>query len=487
MPLNLISNFAANSALSNLTFNSGEATRSVSKLSSGKRVVDASDDTAALAIGSRLKVEVNALEVAVTNTRQGSSLLQIADGTLARVQDTLNRLRQLSVQAGSQNLGNSERSLLDIEFQALIDEIDRLSDEGEFNGKKLFSYQNMVETKFSAASGAFGRVGTVFSFAVAASSPILGSAGNFSGAAGGVRTGQVLNMSITNFNNTVARQGGDGSFVFSIEMNNNGPHARPLGFASGAVNSARDYQFTLTALSETSQSMQFTAALDNDLLDNSGSSSSVSLNSGVTLRFQLDAPNTSNDISELSRNKAGFVLSLDDNFDMLTVTQGSGTASLSDSFALASVDPMTNPMVETERGPITNFVFKVGSGINPFEDNIALSWGGVSRENLGLANLDIRTSAHADAASGAVRHALDFITAVRADVGSSMTRLDTAAKNVISTIQNTESARSVLLDLDVAKEVTIYTSKQILIQSGISVLAQANQLPRNLLQLFANS
>ena len=59
-----------------------------------------------------------------------------------------------------------------------------------------------------------------------------------------------------------------------------------------------------------------------------------------------------------------------------------------------------------------------------------------------------------------------------------------SAANIATTVENTEAARSALLDLDVASEMSNFTSKQILVQAGVSMLAQANQLPQNLLQLF---
>lgn len=80
--------------------------------------------------------------------------------------------------------------------------------------------------------------------------------------------------------------------------------------------------------------------------------------------------------------------------------------------------------------------------------------------------------------------ALDVLNNARAVVGAAQNRLEFASDNLATTIENTEAARSSLLDLDVAKEMTMFTSKQILVQSGVSMLAQANQMPQNLLKLF---
>ena len=132
-----------------------------------------------------------------------------------------------------------------------------------------------------------------------------------------------------------------------------------------------------------------------------------------------------------------------------------------------------------------DFDFKVGTGIIPDEDEINIKVGGITLEQLGLTNTHIRTSGQADASSQAVDFALDYLVNIRTDIGASVNRLETASDNIAISMENQEAARSRLLDLNVAAEITTFTSKQILLQSGISILAQSNQLPQNLLRLFA--
>ena len=103
---------------------------------------------------------------------------------------------------------------------------------------------------------------------------------------------------------------------------------------------------------------------------------------------------------------------------------------------------------------------------------------------LGLANTDITSATNADAASAAISNAVDTLNTSRANVGASQNRLEFAAANLSTATENAEAARSSLLDLDIASEMTKFTSKQILVQAGVSMLAQANQMPQNLLRLF---
>ena len=139
MALTVISNFAANVAHRNLTATDMKASASLAKLSSGQRVVSAKDDAAALAIGSRLASEVTALAQAGVNAGQASSMLQIADGAMARSNEILIRMKTLAVQSASGQLSDTERVILNTEYQALKDEISRIGADTEFNGTKLLS------------------------------------------------------------------------------------------------------------------------------------------------------------------------------------------------------------------------------------------------------------------------------------------------------------------------------------------------------------
>jgi flagellin len=97
------------------------------------------------------------------------------------------------------------------------------------------------------------------------------------------------------------------------------------------------------------------------------------------------------------------------------------------------------------------------------------------------------TGSNAVAANAAITDVNAIITKLaefRAKVGSSQNRLEFASANIAISTENAEAARSQLLDADIAVEITRFTSQQILVQAGVSALAQANQLPQNLLRLF---
>jgi len=133
---------------------------------------------------------------------------------------------------------------------------------------------------------------------------------------------------------------------------------------------------------------------------------------------------------------------------------------------------------------ITAFTFKVGTGTSATADVISIDVNSIATNALGIDGTDITTAANADEAIVQIATAINSLQTGRAVVGANQNRLDFAAANIATASENTEAARSQLLDLDVAAEMTNFTSQQILVQAGVSMLAQANQLPQNLMQLF---
>lgn len=107
------------------------------KLSTGERITRAADDAAGLAISEKLKAHIRGLRQAKRNSDDGVSLVQTAEGGLNEVSNIIIRLRELAVQAASDTVGDTERGFSDIEFQNLKDEIQRISKNSEFNGRKL--------------------------------------------------------------------------------------------------------------------------------------------------------------------------------------------------------------------------------------------------------------------------------------------------------------------------------------------------------------
>ncbi|NDF11476.1 MAG: hypothetical protein EB060_01490 [Proteobacteria bacterium] len=130
-------NVAALGAQSNLRAANSKLGRSIDALSSGNRIIRASDDVAGLSIGSILRTNVNTLKTALANAGQANTVLQIADGALARISEILTRQKALAASANSGSLTNVERGFLNQEFQSNTNEINRIVKDTKFNSLTL--------------------------------------------------------------------------------------------------------------------------------------------------------------------------------------------------------------------------------------------------------------------------------------------------------------------------------------------------------------
>lgn len=139
MGLRIGSNVASLTVQRNVNNNAQDMQRSLARLSSGQRVVNASDDAAGLSIASNLEAEIRGMRQAARNANDGVSFAQTAEGGLNEVSNILIRLRELGVQAGSDTIGDEERSFLDREYQTLKQEVDRIAQVTSFNGKKVLN------------------------------------------------------------------------------------------------------------------------------------------------------------------------------------------------------------------------------------------------------------------------------------------------------------------------------------------------------------
>jgi flagellin len=130
-------NIGALVAQKNMADNSAKLESSMERISSGLRINSASDDAAGSAIASKMESQVRSLGVAVRNANDAISLTQTAEGALSEVENILQRIRELTVQAGNSTLNTSDRSQIQAEVNALSSEIDSISNRTNFNGVNL--------------------------------------------------------------------------------------------------------------------------------------------------------------------------------------------------------------------------------------------------------------------------------------------------------------------------------------------------------------
>ena len=137
MGIRILTNVDAINAQRNLSATSNMFSRAVSRLSSGLRITSAADDAAGLSISEKLKAQVLGLSQAMRNSQDGISLVQTAEGALGEVSSLLHRIRELAVQAANGTLSSNDLQAIADEAVVLRDEINRISQQTEFNGISL--------------------------------------------------------------------------------------------------------------------------------------------------------------------------------------------------------------------------------------------------------------------------------------------------------------------------------------------------------------
>jgi flagellin len=135
----VLNNFSSLKAQKDLYFTNIGLNSTLGKLSSGKRIVQASDDAAGLAIAASLKADAMALEQAIRNANDGVAIVQIADGALSKLNDLMLRAVTLAEQAASDTVGVDEKETLDVEYRELLNELNRVVSVANFKGERLFS------------------------------------------------------------------------------------------------------------------------------------------------------------------------------------------------------------------------------------------------------------------------------------------------------------------------------------------------------------
>ena len=157
MPIRIFNNTASINAQNLLGQNNNRLSNSVERISSGLRINKAADDAAGLAISEGLRSDIRSLRQAVRNSNDGVSLINIAEGALNEQGSMLIRLRELASQAATGTTGSTERATIQLEFNALRNEIDRITNTTVFNDQKLID--GSLASSVSSANQIFIQVG----------------------------------------------------------------------------------------------------------------------------------------------------------------------------------------------------------------------------------------------------------------------------------------------------------------------------------------
>jgi flagellin len=436
MALTVQHNMASANANRNLGVSTSALQKSTEKLSSGYRINRAGDDAAGLAISEKMRGQIRGLDKASSNSQDGISLIQTAEGALTETQSILQRMRELAVQAANDTNTDDDRTQIQNEIDQLTQEVDRIATSTEFNTKKLLDG--------SAAGAISQKDGTLKTDASFANSNV--SLTVSAGALSAIMKSDVVRIELT-------------SDITEIST----------GFSSGT---------TITALKSTSKGSSY------------ATSASITISTtSDTVKIYVKEVKMSKGAAAVTNEalSSGDVTDLADSTNVITINNADKLKAgdvITLTFEATTVSRKANAGEAAYRLQVgANAGQEMQLGINSMKANALGIVQVLSDGDVGEA-LDVTTQNTASLAINAYDLALQRVSTERAKLGAVQNRLEHTIANLDTSSENLQSAESSLRDTDMAKEMTNYSKSNILMQAGQSMLAQANQANQGVLSLL---
>jgi flagellin len=470
-------NISAMNALNNLGRTSTETMKSVNRLSTGLRINDASDDPAGLIFSESFRAQISGVTQAMRNNQDALNYTKVADGALDEVGRLLREARTLAVASG--NTGTQTQSQLQAnqnQLNLILDSIDRIAQNTQFGDKRILDgsagVQSIVVKSTAISSMSFG--GTVGGQAITADGAI------------GV-------------NVTTAATRASHSGTRSVAA------ANLAAYQAAAVGGAHQFsingtQFTVGATETWGQVVQRI----NEQSGATGVTAEANFGGGngnIVLRstgYGSNAKVSLVDATGIIQSASGTASATGTNA-VATVTVGSlsgvtFTGGQNGDDGLTLSDSAGNKIKLAEGGnTVTNHTaagqivaglaqFQIGANAGQFT---TLSLGKFTSSSLGLSGVKVTSATDSTDTISKLDSAIESLNKRRGEIGSFMRNvLETNIRTLGIAKENLSATESSVRDIDVAEEMTQYTKLQILTQSGMSVLAQANQAPNQVLSLL---
>jgi flagellin len=489
-------NISSLNAQRNLNTSQTSLSQSLQRLSSGLRINSAKDDAAGLGISERMSTQIRGLNQATRNANDGISLAQTGEGALAEIASNLQRIRELAVQSVNATNSDSDRSALNAEVQQRLAEIDRVSAQTSFNGRKLLdgSFGNAVfqvganagETisvglSTSMRQASIGAIASTTSTGVAAA--IAGTAavptttvapGAFTAAT--LADTEAFTLSVGGVTVYTRTATGAESITGAILTGDS------LGNGTGGLGNATVVS-NLAAAGITFTG-DFTTG-DVVFSDAQGDDIAVTMSQGVAAdgafanAFVATHTNGTAAVAGAAQTYAG-TANLSITVGTNTAVGITGTATTAQQLA-----DLINDQVDGVFASVTT------AGEVTLESGEALTISGDQAFGLAtaavagsLSGATVTTVAASNTMIQRVDAALTSVTDLRATFGSIQNRFESVIANLTASAENITAARSRIQDADFAMETANLTRAQILQQAGVAMLAQANALPNNVLTLL---
>ena len=469
-------NIASLNAQRNLNASQGQLSVALERLSSGLRINSAKDDAAGLAIAERFTAQINGNNQAARNANDGISLAQTAEGALEEIGNIAQRIRELAVQSANDTNSASDRQALNQEVEQLVAEAGRIAQSTQFNDQNVLD-GSLEDIIFQVGAN---RGQTISVDGVDARADQLGA--------------QVYEGGALSFAELVD---GSGDFeATGLTINGETIDLSEVGAEDGFA----DVDAIVAAINAESGDTGVQAVRSDDVavtmsavsFDSSGGSFAFSLNGvdvSVTSAGTMTATAVAAEIESQLEGVAGVTVEV--NGDGEVTLTGDGR-DLQFEATTGTIEFTTDGFADITEGNTggaargVTLIGELGETVTVAGDDA----GDLGLDDLGdgnartLEGVDISTREDASIAIETMDFVLGQVSSLRAELGAVQNRFESTVANLSVTAENLQASRSRILDADFAAETAALTRAQILQQAGTSVLAQANQLPNNVLALL---
>jgi flagellin len=485
LALTVNTNIASLTAQRNLTGSQSDLSTSLQRLSSGLRINSAKDDAAGLAISERFTAQIRGINQGVRNANDGISLAQTAEGALKEVTNNLQRIRELAVQSANATNSASDRTALQAEVAQLVAEIDRVAQNTKFNGVAL------LDGTFTSKAFQIGAdiTDTVSISAIASAR---------TSAIGGTSSATATGAAAVDANAIVATSGNANALVINNTLI--GASTSDGVSTTGDTYSALSKANAINALSSTTGvTATATTTLTSTVAANGNAASSFTLNNVLVSWDNSDATASNNAAAlETALNAltsqtgvtaeasgASITLTAADgrNISIADNSDGTGAANSGLADATTTRGSLTLTSGSASGIQVGNTVDggALSNNVSGFTTNNSTAATG---SGVAVSSLSVTTADNASSAITSIDNALSTINSTRATLGSYQSRFESIVASSQTTAENLSASRSRIVDADFASETAQLTKAQILQQSGIAMLAQANAIPQNVLALL---
>ena len=514
MSISIQTNVTSLIAQQNLNVNTASESTTIDQLTSGYRINSSGDDAAGLAVANQYQADIGQLTQGVQNANNGVSTLQIIDGGLSNISQILNRLETLATESASGTFTGS-RATLDQEYQQQLGEITRQADNiglnagGAFN-QALSVFIGGARLSTSASSGQITVDLSGVANAVDAGSLGLTGTNVQGGTVGGVgfagATTRLDNPGTAFLTNSTETY----SFNY-VDSNGNGQSRSVVisGGASGINGNTAINQLNnglagtgiVASINATSGTLQFTSAGAFTVGDGGAVGGGIATNDGAASSVNTSQYNLQTVAGAYGGGPA-YALS---NPDTFTISDGKNSANISlakNDTVSADVNTINSALVTAGITDVSAVALGNGSGISfqgtvnfTLVDTSAAAGGASPLFGAAAAgNVPVTASAtggtagtNATAAIAAINKAVAAIGQVQGAVGAGENKLRYAISLAQSQIASFSNAQSSIKDVDVATAASNLAREQILQQSSVAALVQANAIPQAVLSLLKNS